>query len=847
MALSSIFIQMHFVSLPDAGLPHSASSSKDNSIVDSFENPALSNSYRCDRISGWWDIGWFHQAKAGLDQFFKGNGKMRLLIGVPINSSLKALEKAEREKEYAMTFLQKLEETPELSDWETFDILQTLLKSELVEIRILVMGLKKGNPKPEHAKIQIYIDEEDNKVGACGSKNDTYQGSTGGVDFMIISKSWDGHATSSQIDALQEYFESHWNLDDTASLSKAINDPDFQERLSLLANRNSLDVSDITKISRQINTVSKDLIMVSLGELEAYPEHISKLYSERIDSLIFRGDETLYQYFIKKLIENKPESKVVIFSEKNIGVKSIFNEEDVDFLEFYNDDNKWSLNSKIEESSMEIEVTEFAEKILKFFGISTSISEFPSISTRKPTHELVPDIITNYPYGETLRPHYIRSLCGPNYDGAEKTIRLNAESHIEQGFLTEKRALFEHATGSGKTGLGLISAAHMLKEVDLVIIVCPKISIALQWWEMASEWFCSEVNKNVYWSFTKTQPSDHWDINKKNLFTNSRISVENWDERLSLGKGFGPEKGLLITVDKTLFTEGLNQLKTINQVGKNYGIIFDEAHNLVQTDKTEIQNLKKLKPSWVLALTALFNSVRNPEGSQEVLNWISKSNNIDAFSLKSALESNYLKKYEVKYHYIESDSKVDFRQKSESYVISNLTKLTDGPTIFFSPASTVAQLVETKNKILADFDIVTQPEHFTYDHQHQNILDRWSKGDYNPLMSLSILDEGISIDQCKSIILLDSSQDDSRQWIQRRGRALRKDSNPDSKAIIHDFLPCKHPDKGVINDMSTFSKEWMIFNRDRITEFLRSAIPDEENFKVIALLRDLSREGDLHS
>jgi superfamily II DNA or RNA helicase len=845
MALSTIFIQIHFVSLRDSGLSDYARSSVDDSIVDSFENPALYNSHKCDRISGWWDIAWLDQASAGLESFFMNGGKMRLLIGVPIHSSLTKLVEAEKNKKYAMTFLQKLEETPELSHWKTFEKLQAILKSELVDIRILVVGIKRSNPKPEHAKIQIYTDNSDDRVGACGSKNDTRRGSEGGVDFMLISKSWESTTSALQIDALQDYFDSHWEHEDTASLTEVSNDPEFQDKLQKLSNKSSSEVNDVTKISRLLFNVSKDLIMVDLGKIQEYPAYISESYSGSIDTLTFEGDKTLYQYFIKKLIEYKPEAKLVIFSENNFDAKSICKDEDVDFLEFYSDDKKWYYNSKLEESSMKIEVIEFAEKILKFFDISTSISEkIPSISTRKPTHELVPDIITNYPYGEQLRPHYIRALRGPNYEGAEEAVGFQFENNIERGFITEKTGLFEHATGSGKTGLGLISAAHMLGEVDLVIIVCPKISIALQWWEMASKWFNSGENKNVYWSFTQTRPSEHWSSKKKNEFKLSHISVDEWEERLSFGKKYGPQDGLIITVDKTLFAEGLNQLKSINNLGKEYGIIFDEAHNLIQTNKTSINNLKQLNPSWKLGLTALFNNIRNPEGSQEVLNWISEANHTDNFSLNSALKSDYLKEYIVKYHFIESDSKEDFRSKSLNYVISNISDLTDGPTIFFSPASTVEELIKTKDKIDSDWEYSMTPEHFTYNHQHQKILDRWSKGACNPLLSLTILDEGISIDQCKSIILLDSSEDDSRQWIQRRGRALRKDSNPDSKAIIHDFLPFNHPDEESVANISDYSKNWINRNYKRIIEFISSAVPEEENFKVINLLSSISGGDD---
>ena len=49
------------------------------------------------------------------------------------------------------------------------------------------------------------------------------------------------------------------------------------------------------------------------------------------------------------------------------------------------------------------------------------------------------------------------------------------ETKIESGFLQTKHALFEHATGSGKTGLGLVCAGHMLEDVDFVVIVVQRL------------------------------------------------------------------------------------------------------------------------------------------------------------------------------------------------------------------------------------------------------------------------------------------------------------------------------------------------------------------------------------
>lgn len=85
------------------------------------------------------------------------------------------------------------------------------------------------------------------------------------------------------------------------------------------------------------------------------------------------------------------------------------------------------------------------------------------------------------------------------------------------------------------------------------------------------------------------------------------------------------------------------------------------------------------------------------------------------------------------------------------------------------------------------------------------------------MISLTILDEGVDVPSCSAAILLDCSEVDDRQWIQRRGRTLRVDAtNPDAFAIIHDFAPIFSLD----NDWSI---EWWRRNVGRILEFARDS------------------------
>lgn len=70
--------------------------------------------------------------------------------------------------------------------------------------------------------------------------------------------------------------------------------------------------------------------------------------------------------------------------------------------------------------------------------------------------------------------------------------------------------------------------------------------------------------------------------------------------------------------------------------------------------------------------------------------------------------------------------------------------------------------------------------------QRSAILTNFKNGDINALVAIRCLDEGIDVPACSAAYILASSKN-PRQFIQRRGRILRKSPGKD-KAIIYDFV-----------------------------------------------------------
>ena len=68
------------------------------------------------------------------------------------------------------------------------------------------------------------------------------------------------------------------------------------------------------------------------------------------------------------------------------------------------------------------------------------------------------------------------------------------------------------------------------------------------------------------------------------------------------------------------------------------------------------------------------------------------------------------------------------------------------------------------------------------------LLDRFAAGDYNALTCMRVLDEGVDVPQVSEAFIL-ASNTVRRQWVQRRGRILRKcDAIGKEVAHLHDFI-----------------------------------------------------------
>ena len=117
------------------------------------------------------------------------------------------------------------------------------------------------------------------------------------------------------------------------------------------------------------------------------------------------------------------------------------------------------------------------------------------------------------------------------------------------------------------------------------------------------------------------------------------------------------------------------------------------------------------------------------------------------------------------------------------------------------------------------FDRGWKVSHFTSRESREarrQILDNFKIGVIDGLVAIRCLDEGVDVPDCRVAYILASSRN-PKQFIQRRGRILRRAANKDA-AVIHDFL-VRLPDGD--DSANSPSRRLLIAELGRVAEFGR--------------------------
>jgi len=383
---------------------------------------------------------------------------------------------------------------------------------------------------------------------------------------------------------------------------------------------------------------------------------------------------------------------------------------------------------------------------------------------------------------------------------------------VQNWFENDKKGIFEMATGTGKTFTALSCLDQLAKtESKLVTIISsPYMHLSEQWLKEATK-FGIEGTKLV---------ADSSQSKWKDKLVDALLDVEN-----------GVNQKLTIFTTHTTFSS--NDFITIIQDSKQripnqkLLLIVDEVHGIgaLQRRMGLINDY-----DFRLGLSATPNRWFDDKGTEKIFDYFGDV--IFEFSLKAAIDTGYLTRYVYKPHFTflteeeleryEAEtrkiSKAYYCSKNEdekdeiytlllikrqkiirnaSNKIDVLAKILDNIQpirhclIYCSPQQIrqVQDLLNAKNVIQHKFtekEGTRAEDRFGGKSERDYLIEQFSSGVFHALVSMKCLDEGVDVPPARIAIILDNSGN-PREYIQRRGRVLRKYPGK-RQAVIHDII-----------------------------------------------------------
>lgn len=434
----------------------------------------------------------------------------------------------------------------------------------------------------------------------------------------------------------------------------------------------------------------------------------------------------------------------------------------------------------------------------------------------------------------------------------ERPIQIDAyDAWISNG----KNGVFAMATGSGKTVTALNCLRKQYKENGYykAIIVVPTQALAIQWEKEAKAFNFQHI------------VSTHTDKDWKN--TLSRYTTRSLLDQ---------SKSIIIITTYATFNRKDMQL-FINRVKgiETFMYIADEAHNIGSTS-----SLKHLPHNilWRIGLSATPERIYDDIGSEKLYEFFNSRppEYTYRYTMKQAIEENILCHYDYYPIFVELTNS---EMEEYEYISTQLRKFIDPDTGKYKPEAeklllkrkriihkaenkkvAISNLLENlKHKRKLDYTFVFVPEGYEPDYSERDsydidqedihiideyaqmfknqgysyhkyisglddapgILKSFAEGDIQILLSMKCLDEGVDIPRAEHAIFC-SSTGNPRQFVQRRGRVLRKSKGKD-KAKIWDLIVTP---QNVMNDSIGIERNMFISEVKRIVNF--AALADNQ-------------------
>lgn len=423
------------------------------------------------------------------------------------------------------------------------------------------------------------------------------------------------------------------------------------------------------------------------------------------------------------------------------------------------------------------------------------------------------------------------------------------------------RGIFEMATGSGKTIAALSTAAAVFSSREgpfFLLIVCPYLHLVAQWNDVAESFGLDPI-----------------------LCAEGR---RTWEEDLSLAiynMSVGSRQLVSAITSNATFISPPFQ-RTIKQVHVDAMIVADEVHNL---GAPAIRQRLPDQFRFRLGLSATPERWFDEEGSSAILEYFGKP--VVRYTIEDALRDGVLCPYS--YHPVlvtlsdaESEryfelsmriarecataDEIEYGERSDildallikrARLIAtaenktaalralmrpraeskyNLVYCGDG-TVDTAPDEAVLRQMDVVTRLLG-LDLNMKVGRYVAETpllRREKLRRDFAEGRVQCLVAIRCLDEGVDIPETRRAFILASSSN-PRQFIQRRGRVLRRAPGKD-KAEIYDFIVTPPVD---YIDQTHFNVDRQLLKKEltRVATFARSAVNGPEALGRLLALRE---------
>ena len=436
---------------------------------------------------------------------------------------------------------------------------------------------------------------------------------------------------------------------------------------------------------------------------------------------------------------------------------------------------------------------------------------------------------------------------------------------IEAWVKNQYKGFYVMATGTGKTWTAIYSAKELVKvHSSLIVIAAPYIHLVKQWEEDVKKAFPEASIVMVYGN------SDNW-------YSHAR--------HLMIGHKYDEEKQIIfITTIKSFYSERF--MRVLIMADMERLLIVDEAHRF-----TRRPDWIKERFQYMLGLSATpLNGKNNAQGI-ELVNYF--GGQVINLPIEEALNRGFLVPYYYKPVFVSASEQEEMRflrlssQMASCYVNGVLVDQ-DRFVKLVRDRLRVIAMAEAKNaeidRLLAT---VQQKDHFVvycgdgrlfdsgdeeirhiqYVKRHldklgiktsqftasedmdrrMELVDMFNKNEISSLVAIRCLDEGINIPSIKSALIL-ASNDDYREFVQRRGRILRKYKDKEY-ATIYDavVLPSlATPKMAIIELRRYYEYAKLALNSEELLQSLETLLATYDlTLEDVTLYTELETEVDL--